>query len=333
VTTPWEDWVPRLQAFARQTDVRANPSRALARRVRWRVHWKVFPNRSFEIRTWTRGLSIGLPNTGSAAQIYYHTFSSRQVARVIADELSPGMHFLDVGAHVGEYSLLAASVVGESGRVTAIEPQPDLVSVIRRNARRNGLRNLSVCPIAVSDRSHLLPLATDRRSGGAWLARLPDHSGRLVQCVSLDSFLRGLSGPQVDLAKVDAGGNEAAVFMGARESLTAGVLPRLIYKLYHPEVVTRRFGHDGGTVIQLLRDLGYEQAALGTGLASVKSIAEVLDLFGPEWYSIPILARLRPGSHWGTPTHSWRQPSLTSRGRAASPAGLPRRGALVQDPL
>src|ERR1700761_7195395 len=110
----------RLRSFARQPDVQAAPARAIVRRLRWRLHWRIAPDRLFEIDNWTRGLSIALPRTGAAAQIYYRTFSSPGLAHILTEHLSAGMHFLDVGAHVGEYSLLAAALVGPQGRVTAI---------------------------------------------------------------------------------------------------------------------------------------------------------------------------------------------------------------------
>jgi FkbM family methyltransferase len=286
-----KNWGRRLNSFARQTDVQAAPGRAVARRVRWRLHHALFPNRFFEIRAWTRGLSIALPNTGAAAQIYYRTFSSLYLAQAITEELSAGMHFLDVGAHVGEYSLLAASLVGPAGRVTAVEPQPDLASVIHLNAARNGLSNVQVHAIAVSDRSGRLTLPTSRRGGGAWLSGTPSPRGRLVDCRTLDSFLRAMSDTPIDLAKVDAGGNEGAAFMGAHESLNRGALPRLIYKLYHPAVVASRSNYPAASVITLLSDLGYEQRPLAKGASAVTSVSEIDDLIGAAWYSIPILAR------------------------------------------
>jgi len=265
--------------------------------MRWRLHWKLPSAGPFEIRNWTRGLSIELPNTGAAAQIYYRTFSAPQLANLLTDRLSLGMHFLDVGAHVGEYSLLAASLVGPTGRVTAIEPQRDMVAVIRENARRNGLGNVAVHSIALSDSAQRLALAVDNRSGGAWLSSVQGALSESVDCAPLDSFLDSLGGARVDLAKVDAAGNEARVFVGARKSLTVGVLPLFVYKLYHPDVVAERFGHDGSTVISLLNDLGYEQTLLGKGGHRIASMAHVTDVIGPIWYSVPVLAcRLGEGT-------------------------------------
>lgn len=286
----------RLRSFFDQPDVRAHPARALVRRVRWRLHWKLSPGGSFEIRDWTRGLSIELPNTGAAAQIYHRTFSSPQLAKVLTDRLSPGMHFLDVGAHVGEYSLLAASLVRSAGRVTAIEPQPGLVSLIRENARRNGLSNISVHHLALAERPQRLALAADPRSGGAWLSSGAHADGSSVDCVALDSFLDEAVTAPVDLLKLDAGGNEAAVFAGASRSLAAGSLPRIVYKLYHPDVVAERFGRDGSSIVAMLSDLGYEQALLGADRQAIRSMTQAMDLLGPSWYSTPVLAQFIPRS-------------------------------------
>src|ERR1700730_16140389 len=55
--------------------------------------------------------------------IYLRTFEPRESA-LIRHYLKPGMTFVDVGANVGYYTLLAASLVGRRGRVLAFEPSP-----------------------------------------------------------------------------------------------------------------------------------------------------------------------------------------------------------------
>src|SRR5262245_30539798 len=65
--------------------------------------------------------------------------------------LAPGMTALDVGANVGQYTLLAAQRVGPSGRVHAFEPTPHVAAKLRANVRLNGFRNVTVAEMAVGD--------------------------------------------------------------------------------------------------------------------------------------------------------------------------------------
>jgi len=60
----------------------------------------------------SQGLRIRVPHGGAGALIYYQGFSEPQTARFVMRFLRPGMTFIDIGAHVGEYTLLAAQAVG-----------------------------------------------------------------------------------------------------------------------------------------------------------------------------------------------------------------------------
>lgn len=52
--------------------------------------------------------------------------------------LRPGMTFIDVGANKGDFTLLAAKCVGETGRVIAFEPAPENCKWIRESIAANG---------------------------------------------------------------------------------------------------------------------------------------------------------------------------------------------------
>src|SRR5581483_10157789 len=69
---------------------------------------------------------------------------------VLQNLLKPGMTFVDVGTHVGQYTLVAAGIVGPSGAVHSFEPQPDTYDLLQHNIRRNGLKNvrLNRCALA-----------------------------------------------------------------------------------------------------------------------------------------------------------------------------------------
>ena len=55
--------------------------------------------------------------------------------------LKPGDHFIDVGANIGYFSLLAAAVVGSAGRVSAFEASPITRQALVRNIALNGLQD------------------------------------------------------------------------------------------------------------------------------------------------------------------------------------------------
>ncbi|WP_399088163.1 FkbM family methyltransferase [Streptomyces sp. BBFR2] len=74
----------------------------------------------------------------------------------LASRLKPGDTFVDVGANIGYYSLLASHLVGESGNVVAIEASPTFHKVLAANAAANRCGNLRAVNAAISDREETL---------------------------------------------------------------------------------------------------------------------------------------------------------------------------------
>ncbi len=73
-------------------------------------------------------------------------------ARCIRQLLKPGDHFVDGGANIGYFTLMAAKIVGATGRVDAFEPQPDNRARLLANIQKNKLADrITVHPEALSD--------------------------------------------------------------------------------------------------------------------------------------------------------------------------------------
>ena len=66
------------------------------------------------------------------------------VQRALADRLSPGDTFFDIGANAGFFSVLAARKVGAAGLCVAVEPDPTIAKVIAGQAALNGFDNVAV---------------------------------------------------------------------------------------------------------------------------------------------------------------------------------------------
>ena len=74
-----------------------------------------------------------------------------EVENVLRAFLRPGDTFVDIGANIGIFSLLAARIVGPSGRVIAFEPVPITLEKLRANILLNDLQNITVVPAALCD--------------------------------------------------------------------------------------------------------------------------------------------------------------------------------------
>jgi FkbM family methyltransferase len=135
--------------------------------------------------------------------------------------IKPGWCCIDVGANCGYFSMLMADLVGETGKVYAFEPQPDLNDLIDKSARVNGFRHLKVSGCAVSDASGQSDLVVQRAApdnfGSAALVAQPGVLG--VTTVTLDAWMYLIQGGPAHFIKVDAEGHEESIWAGMQQVL------------------------------------------------------------------------------------------------------------------
>lgn len=175
------------------------------------------------------------------------------VERVIRRVLRPGAVFADVGANIGYYTRVAASVVGPEGAVHAFEPMPAALRLLRANAA--GLSNVRVHDTAVGDRidqvEFFVSPAGERSSLG------PGSGGERVvaRMEPLDHALAGA--PRLDMIKIDVEGFELAVLRGAR-TLIERHRPVVCFELL--DQYARSYGFDFGSYEAFFLPLGYDLA-------------------------------------------------------------------------
>jgi FkbM family methyltransferase len=252
------NYVDSIRRGLRRPEVRRHPIRAISRRLLWRWHWKRSPGTPIVINDWWRNLKIALPHTNNAALLFYRGHSDECLLWLLQALLSPRMTFLDVGAHIGAFTLVGAKMVGNEGKVIAIEPLPPCAEAIRRNAAMNAMDNVKVYEGAFCNYSGKVGFKSDTERTGGWIAANADSVAFEAPCWTLDDFLpyAGLRG--VDVFKLDASGNELSVLLGGAKTLRNGGVGTLVMKLYHPEITQERFRYDSHESLRLLRECGFQ---------------------------------------------------------------------------
>jgi FkbM family methyltransferase len=152
-------------------------------------------------------------------------------------KFGPGDAFYDVGANVGVYSLIAATIC-PSARTVAIEPAPANYDALCRNLALNGATAaVTALPVALAEATRLAQISLadlspgaadhgfDRQDGGA--------ASVSVLAYSLDDLIREFDLPQPTLVKIDVDGAEDAVLAGATETLRHPGLSSLIVEVDH----------------------------------------------------------------------------------------------------
>ena len=158
--------------------------------------------------------------------------------------LKPGAAFLDVGAHIGFYSLAAAASV-PGIKVVAFEPNPKNFRILLANAAANGLANALCEPVAVSEHegTAVLYLTESDMSASLMKGFQAEDTRQIdsitVRTVSLDSYLRDHTLPGQSVIKVDIEGHETAFFRGARQTISRNKPDIILEVIYEqdPEIV------------------------------------------------------------------------------------------------
>ena len=212
------------------------------------------------------------------------------VTRVVQHHLRTGGTAVDLGANWGYFSLLAATAVGPSGRVIALEPDPRQFEALRLNVAMNEFPQVTpMQAAAAAQEGRISLLGYDEDEANRGVSRIADPStpGRRfdVRSTSVD-MLTG-AWPHVDLVKIDVEGAEDGVLDGMRAGLRAKRYGAILLEL-----------HPG-----LLRERSVEPAAIAARLSDCGYRGWTIDA-GPDAYrraidpAIPIDTLLQPLDRW-----------------------------------
>jgi FkbM family methyltransferase len=221
---------------------RHHRGRALARAVGWQLHKRVI-RRPREITVYS-GMKIRCyPKSNSASNLFYFgQYYEYDEMRLLARYLRPGDGFIDGGANIGTYSLLAAGIVGPGGRIDAFEPDPESARRFRENATLNGLAWVELHEAALTERSGTVSFLTGGDVTNRIRPRSAMETGQIeVTCVSLDMAVP--PDARYAMAKLDLEGAEVAALRGAEHHLTEEEKLFAISRSRRDEV-SRRLGLD-----------------------------------------------------------------------------------------
>jgi FkbM family methyltransferase len=167
--------------------------------------------------------------------------------------------FLDVGANIGYFSMLAASLMPPGGRVFAFEPNPEMVDLARRGFSKGSFDSIQLIPAAAGDRNCTVQLHLNKGAnrGKTSLYEANTNRGGVidVECRRLDDFIESTGITSLDLIKMDVEGHEWFALKGAMETLKS-YRPALLLEL--APVLLAQAGHTAEDVVDLLAPLGYE---------------------------------------------------------------------------
>ena len=214
----------------------------------------------------------------------YHDSDIDLVGRL----LSPGDVFVDGGANVGLFTLVAATRVGLTGKVVAFEPGRAVRLRLLENVVLNGLSQVEVIPFALADRAGEASFRVFDNSGAGLnhLGPVADEAGNLetVGLTTIDSALLPHDRKRLTVIKLDLEGAEHAALIGAETTL----------RLSHPDLLVeveplhlRRMGTSAAAVETLLREHGYSFYWTGADPQGALFLSPAADIANEEPHERP----------------------------------------------
>ena len=177
----------------------------------------------------------------------------------VKKELDANNIVVDIGANIGYYALLEAKIVGDNGKVYAIEPVSENIEVLRKNIVLNKFTNIEVHQIALGSNNDIHPFYVTNKQNLCSFIDLheidPSVSNiaiRNVKTITLDSFLH--TKPSPHFIRMDVEGYEYEILKGAEATLR-DIKQLLIFIEVHFHILQKQ---DSVNLFRLLKGYGFE---------------------------------------------------------------------------
>lgn len=168
--------------------------------------------------------------------------------------LSKGDFFVDVGANIGQLTLIGAKKVSD-GQIVSIEPHPQIFKFLNKNIKLNRFKNVKTHNFAIGDKDGAMRFSDIRSDDQNFITNEGPVS---VKVRRLDTLLPGA---KIDLLKIDTEGYELFVLRGAEEILSETKV--IFFESY--ETNFARYGYSTKDITKFLTSHGFKVVKFLTG--------------------------------------------------------------------
>jgi FkbM family methyltransferase len=225
--------------------------------------------------------------------------------KLFAQNIKKGMICFDIGANIGYYTLLESRIVGDEGRIIAIEPSPINFKQLQKNIKNENANNVELYQLAGGDKNGTIQFLLDPHSNLSRIISKEESKKAVGEIVEvpvkkLDSFLDESSIKKLDLIRMDVEGYEFNILEGMKNSI------KKFRPMIQMEVHTRLLGFEKTkTLLEWLMNEKYEIVYYITrqldcttvgDMKDVKkySLNELLDLLNRNKLPTAFLTLLKP---------------------------------------
>lgn len=190
-------------------------------------------------------------------------YHNRNDINLFRDFLTPNSTFIDIGANIGWYTVIASLLLGENGRVVAIEPEKYNIDLLRQNCKINNCDNVSIIAAAALDTNGTTNFYLNSENFGDHSIAKNTHlrtfnkiepKQTVVPTITVDSLFTKKEWNKVSLIKIDTQGCESAVLSGMKNNLIHH-RPKLIIEFAPAHIY--QAGYSAFELFSFIENYGY----------------------------------------------------------------------------
>jgi FkbM family methyltransferase len=191
-------------------------------------------------------------------QIFLFDYFDQEGIDCVKKNLKNGDVFLDVGANIGAYALIASKIVGETGKVLCFEPVTSTFNHLKENVELNGLSNIQIEQKALmeSPQNIEIHIGDISNTGTSSIVNKVENESKseMIEAIVFDDQFKDLD--RIDFIKMDIEGAEYSALKGMKNSIQKH-LPKILIEI--SDDILKNATYTSKELIEFIINLGYEQ--------------------------------------------------------------------------
>lgn len=158
----------------------------------------------------------------------------KHISKILYDNAKPNTNAIDIGGFIGTHTMALSDIKNKgSGKVYTFEPQPWACELIKKNIKKNKIKNVKVYNVALSNKNGTIQFCSDS-TGGSTICTEKKRSLKSwkqvynVKMKPLDSY----NITNVSIMKIDVEGHEISVLEGALKTINKNK-PKIVIEVWN----------------------------------------------------------------------------------------------------
>jgi FkbM family methyltransferase len=213
---------------------------------------------------------LNLNDYGLSKQLFLNGIREPECTKIMKKILKKGMVIAEIGANVGYYALLEASIIGEKGKIYAIEPFPSNYNLLQKNIELNSYDTIiEPYNLAISNNSGKEKLYINSKHNLCNMLEKESNECVEVSTEKFDNFIKNKQLP--DLIRMDIEGFEYFVLEGMKKTMKKCNSCKMFIELHLYQMDEK--GLDYKKPIKTILDLGFKPTHIVKEYGPIKEVS------------------------------------------------------------